>query len=130
MEEFIGDVIQTATQVDYPERAQVMAIRGALPTDIHNTTLDIERWNDLKEYLIKVFENHRVKKAYGQNTSQETTVGAFIGGKFVEDHNTQLNLNDMSNIHSLQISFQTIQNKGPYKPKFTPHRGRHYVKPS
>ena len=30
-----------------------MAIRGVLPTDIHNTTLNIEVLNDLKEYLIK-----------------------------------------------------------------------------
>ena len=34
-----------------------MAIRVALPTDIHNTTLNIEGLNGLKEYLIKVFEN-------------------------------------------------------------------------
>ena len=46
-----------------------MAIRGALPTIIHNTTLDIERLNDLKEYLIKISENPRAKKAYGQSTS-------------------------------------------------------------
>ena len=116
IEEFIGDVIQIATQLGYPEKAQVMAIRGALPTDIHNTTLNIERLNDFKEYLIKVFENPRIKKAYGQSTSQEATVGAFSMGKFVEDYNTQLNLNDMSKLISkmdlLQTSFQTIQNRG------------------
>ena len=69
MEEFIGDVMQIATQQGYPERPHIMAIRGALPTDIHNTTLNIDRLQDLKEYLIKVFENPRIKKAYEQSTS-------------------------------------------------------------
>ena len=41
IEEFIGDVIQIATQLRYPERAQVMAIMDVLHTDIHNTTLNI-----------------------------------------------------------------------------------------
>ena len=110
IEELIGDVIQIATQIGYPD--QVVAIRGALPIDIHNMTLNIERLNDLKEYLIKVFENPRVKKAYGQRTFQEATVGAFSKGKFVEDYTTQVNLNDIgkviSKIDLLQISFQTI----------------------
>ena len=134
IEEFIGYVIQISTQLGYPQRGQVMAIMGALPTDIQNTTLNIEGLNDLKEYLIKVFENPSVKKTYGQSTSQEATVGAFSMGKFVEDYTTQVNSNDMSKLisimDSLQTSFQTIQNRGTYKPKGTPHRGRHYAKPS
>ena len=71
IEEFIGDVMQIATQLGYPERAMAMAIRGVLPTDIHNRTLNTEGLNDLKGYLIKVFENPRVRKAYGQCTSQD-----------------------------------------------------------
>ena len=91
-----------------------MAIRGTLPTDIHNTNLNIEGLNDHKAYLIKVFEHPRVMKAYGQSTSQEATVVAFSMGKFVEDYTTKVNLNDMSKliskIDSLQTAFQTIQN--------------------
>ena len=133
IEESIEDVIQIATQIGYPKRAQIMPIRHALPTDIHNITLNIEGLNDIKEYLIKVFENPRVSKAYRQSTSQEATVEAFSLGKFVEEYTTQVNLNNMSKliskIDSLQTSFQTIQSRGPYKPKFTPHKGRHYAKP-
>ena len=33
-----------------------MTIRGALLTNIHNTTLNVERLNDLKEYLIMVLK--------------------------------------------------------------------------
>ena len=100
IKEFIGDLIQTATQLGYVERAQVMAIRGVLPPDIHNTTLNIEVLNDLKEYIIQDFENPRVKKAYGQSTSQEATVGALSMGKFVEDYTTQVNSNDISELIS------------------------------
>ena len=62
-----------------------MANKGALPTEIHNASLNIEGMNDIKEYLIKVFENTRVKKVYGRCTSHKATVGAFSMGKFVED---------------------------------------------
>ena len=34
----------------------------------------------------------------------------------------------ISKMNSLQTSFQTIQNRAPYKPKVTPHRSRHYAK--
>ena len=98
----IGDVIQIATQLSYLERAQVMVVMSALPTDIHNTTLNIEGLNDLKEYLIMV------KKAYGQSTSQEVTVGAFSMEKFVEDYTTQVNSNDMSKLISKMESLQTF----------------------
>ena len=54
-------------------------------------------------------------------------------GTFVEDYTTQVNLNDMSKLiskmDSLQTSYKTIQNRGLYKPKVTPYRGRHYGKP-
>ena len=103
------------------------------PTDIHNTTLNIEGLYDLREYLIKVFESPRVKKAYGQSTSQEATEGAFSMEKFVEDYTTEVNSNDMRKfifkVDSLQTSFQTLQNRGPYNPEVTPHRGRHSAKP-
>ena len=54
-------------------------------------------------------------------------------GNFVQDYTTQVNSNDMSKLilkmDLLQISFQIIQNRGPYNSKVTPHRGRHYAKP-
>ena len=101
-----------------------MAIRVALPTDIPNIILNIEGLNDLKAYLIKGFENPRVKKTYGQSTFQEATVGAFSMGKFLKDYTTQVNSNNMSKLiskmDSLQTYFQTIQNRGTYKPKTLP----------
>ena len=104
IEEFIGDVRRIATQLGYLERAQVMAIKGALPTDIYNTALNIEGLNDLKEYLIKGFENPRVKKTYGQSTSQEARVGAFSMGRFVQDYTPQVNLKVLSKLIS-QMGF-------------------------
>ena len=90
-------------------------------------TLNIDELNDLKEYVFRVFENPRVKKAYKQSTSGEAIVEAFSMATFVEHL-----LNDMSTLISkmnlLKTSFQAIQNRGPYKPKVTPHRGRHYAK--
>ena len=102
-----------------------MAVRVTLPIDIPNTALNIEELNDLKEYLIKVFENPRVMMAYGQSTSQEATLGAFSIRKFVEDYITQVNSNNISKLiskrDSMQTSFQTIQNRDSHKSKVTPH---------
>ena len=83
--------MQITTQLGYVDRAQVIAIRGSLLTEIHDTNLNIERLNDLNEYLIKLFENPRVKKAYGQNTSEEAMIGVFSMGKFIDEYTTQVN---------------------------------------
>ena len=62
VEDFIGDVRQIATQINYTEAVQVMVIQGSLSIKIYNTCLNIDGFNTLKEFLIKVFDNPRFKK--------------------------------------------------------------------
>ena len=56
IEEFMTDVKDIASHVNYPDAAQVMVIRGVLPIKICITYLSINALNDLKDFLIKVFD--------------------------------------------------------------------------
>ena len=53
--------------------------------------------------------------------------------KLIEDYSTQVNSHDIrkiiSKMDSLQASFQTMENRGPYKSKVTPHRERYFRRP-
>ena len=110
-----------------------MAARGALPTETHNRTLNIERLNYIKEYLIKIFENPRGQEGIWTKYLSRSYGRSFFMEKLVEDYTSQVNSNDLSKLISkmdlLQTSFQAIQNRGPYKPKVNPHRVRHHAKP-
>ena len=84
------DIRQTATQLGYPEAAQLMAIKGTLPIEIYNTSLNVDSFHALKEFLIKMFDNPRLKKSYGQGTSKDSITGALSMGKYIEDYATQI----------------------------------------
>ena len=62
VEDFTRNVRKIVPQLGYPEAAQVMAIKDTLPLEMYNTCLNIDGFNALKEFLIKVFVNPKVKK--------------------------------------------------------------------
>ena len=55
IEEFLTDVKNIASQLNYPDAAKVMVIKGVLPIKIYNKCLNINAPHDLKDFLIKVF---------------------------------------------------------------------------
>ena len=61
IEDFMTDVKNIASQLNYPDTAHVMAIKDMLPIKIYNTCLNINALNDLKDFLIKVFDNPQIK---------------------------------------------------------------------
>ena len=48
------DVKNIASQLNYPDAAQVMMIKGMLPIKIYNMGLNINAQDDLEDFLIKV----------------------------------------------------------------------------
>ena len=62
IEEFMTDVKNMAGQLNYPDAAQVVMIKCRVPIEIYNTCLNIDAWNDLKAFLINVFDNPRIKE--------------------------------------------------------------------
>ena len=133
IEDFIGDVRQIATQLGYLEAAQAMAIKVNWPIKMYNTCLNIDGFNAFIEFLIKVFDNARLKKSYGQGTSKDTITGAFSMGTYIRDYATPISSADMSKLisgmDSLEASFQSLQCRGPYEPQAAPQRGRCFEKP-
>ena len=53
-EEFMTDVKNIASQLNYPDAAQVMMMKGALPIKIYNTCLNMNALNNQKDLLINI----------------------------------------------------------------------------
>ena len=123
VEDFINDVQQIATQLGYPERAQVMAIKGCLPMDVHNSCLNIDALPDLKQFLIRVFDNPRMKKAY--NKTEPAGAGTSAFSAFSATEGTSPDLGKLiTKLDSLQLSLNSFSDKKPYKPQAAPRRFR------
>ena len=134
IEEFIGDVVNIAQRLNYPENARIIAIRNALPLQVFNSCHHIDTLDELKDYLIKVFDNPRMKKLYSQPDSSAGIPGALTVATSVPSTSKEpkpeasTDLQSIgkltSSINKLQSSFNQIKSKPPYKPRITQSRGR------
>ena len=65
IEEFINEVKNFAKILGYNEQAQVMAIKNHLPLELYHNCLTIDNLKDLTEFLVKVYDNPKMKKKLG-----------------------------------------------------------------
>ncbi len=121
IEDFVTDVQDIATQLGYPDRAQVMAVKGCLPLDVHNSCLNMDTMAELKPFVIRVFDNPRVKKSYGR-TDGKTATSAFSMGETVEQPASSEVGKLISKMDSLQLSLYSMKDRRPFKPQVTPRR--------
>ena len=49
-----------------------MAVKGAMPLDLQNLILGMDDLDALKNFLIKVFDNPRMKQTYGKKGSRRS----------------------------------------------------------
>ena len=121
--EFITDVMNIACQLYYLDAAQVMVIKGMLVIKIYNTCLNINAMNDLKEFLIKVFDNPRIKNSYAAAKDGEYSGTAFSMVRNVDTPSVggPAEIGELiSKIDSLELSLHALNNKGPINPEFPP----------
>ena len=71
------DVKNIASQLNYPNAAWVIVIKGMLLIKIYNTCLNINVLNSLKDFLIKKFDNPRIKNRYTAAKDSESSGTAF-----------------------------------------------------
>ena len=64
IEEFIDDMRELSEKLVYGARATLMAVKGAMPLDLQNLILGMDDLDALKNFLIKVFDNPRMKQTY------------------------------------------------------------------
>ena len=126
-EEFMIDIKNIASQLNYPHAAQLMAIKGMLPIEIYNTCLNIDTLNDLKDLLIKVFDNPRIKNRNAAAKDSEPSGSTFSMVKNVDTSSpgAATEMGELiSKIYSIELSLQSLNNKGPYTARVSPKQTR------
>ena len=108
-----------------------MAVRGALPLDLQNLTVNMNDLETVKKLLIKIFDNPKMKQNYAKKESTVSTpaAGAFSQTTVIgEPHDKGMSyflsrIDELgSKVDRLKIRDQKAR-KTPYKPQMTPKRG-------
>ena len=127
IEDFVQDIKKLTEQLGYGNTAALMAVRGTLPLDFQNLTVNMDDLGAVKELLIKIFDNPKMKQNYGKKESSTSTsaAGAFsqttmIGKPLDKGMSYFLSrIDDLGNkVDKLQIRDQK-PGKTPYKPQMT-----------
>ena len=119
------DVKNIASQLNYPEAAQIMAIKGMLPIEIYNACLNINALNDLKDFLINVFDNPKVQNSYAVAKDSEPSGSAFSMVKNVDTQSPAATTEMgelISKIDSIELSLHSLNKRGPYIPRVSQSR--------
>ena len=73
-----------ASTLAFNEEAQVMAIKSNMPRDIYGSCMQYNKLDELKNFLIELFENPRMKSAVPFITAEADT-SAFSMGEYVNN---------------------------------------------
>ena len=76
---FVRDVKKLAEQLGCGDTTALMAVRGALPLDLQNLTVNMNDLETVKKLLIKIFDNPKMKQNYAK---KETTISTPAAGAF------------------------------------------------
>ena len=132
IEDFVRDVKKLAEQLGYGDTAALMAVRGALPLDLQNLTVNMNDLETIKKLLIKIFDNPKMKQNYAKKEATASTpaAGAFSQTTVIgEPHDKGMSyflsrIDELgSKVDRLKIRDQKAS-KTPYKPQMTPKHGR------
>ena len=132
IEDFVRDVKKLAEQLGYGDTAALMAVRGALPLDLQNLTVNMNDLETVKKLLIKIFDNPKMKQNYAKKEATTSTpaAGAFSQTTVIgEPHDKGMSyflsrIDELgSKVDRLKIRDQKAR-KTPYKPQMTPKHGR------
>ena len=90
IEEFINEVKNLAKRLGYNEQAQVMAIKNHLPLELYHNCLTIDNLKDLTDFLVKVYDNPKMKEKLGIGdkaaSASGVTTHAFSMGQSLDTH--------------------------------------------
>ena len=63
VEEFMTNVKNLAPTLECNNEAQIMAIKSNMPRDVYGLCMQYDKLDELKRFLIELFENPRMKSA-------------------------------------------------------------------
>ena len=140
IEEFMNDVKNLGERLDYPEAAQLMAVKGVLPIEIYYVCLNIATVGELQTLLVKIFDNPKIKKSYtAAGTSSTMASSALSMGEYMNGENggkttTTQEIGQLkSQIGNLKLSMRQMSTANPrnrqvkYKPN-TPKMMRFFTR--
>ena len=133
VEEFMTTIKNLAYILAFNEEAQVMAIKSNMPMDIYGLCMQYDKLDELKKFLIELFENPRMKSAVPSITAEAET-SAFSMGEFVNNDVVSATSEDIgklkNEISALQFKVRRMMpsdsrkkpDTKPWKPEVTPPR--------
>ena len=133
VEEFMTTIKNLASTLALNEEAQVMAIKSNMPRDIYGLCMQYDKFDELKKFLIELFENPRMKSAVPSITAEADT-SVFSMGEFVNNEMVSATSEDIgelkNEISALQFKVRRMMpsdsrnkpNTKPWKPEVTPPR--------
>ena len=135
VEEFMTNVKNLAATLEFNEEAQIMAIKSNMPRDVYGLCMQYNKLDELKKFLIELFENPRMKSTVPSITAVAET-SAFSTGEFVNNDvvsGTSDDIGKLKNeICTLQYKVRRMTsadtrskpNSKPWKPEVTLPRRR------
>ena len=84
VEELMTNIKNLAATLEFNEEAQIMAIKSNMPRDVYGLCMQHNKLDDLKKFLIELFEYPRMKSAVPSITAAAET-SAFSMGEFVNN---------------------------------------------
>ena len=131
VEEFMTTIKNLASTLAFNKEAQVMAIKSNMPRDIYGLCMQYDKLDELKRFLIELFENPRMKSAVPSITAEAET-SMFSMGEFVNNDVVSATSEDIgklkNEISALQFKVRRMMpsdsrnkpNPKPWKPEVTP----------
>ena len=129
------NVKNLAATLEFNEEAQIMAIKSNMLRDVYSLCMQYNKLDELKKFLIELFENPRMKSAV-PSISAAAETSAFSMGEFVNNDVVSATSDDIgklkNEISTLQYKVRRMTsadtrskpNSKPWKPKVTPTRRR------
>ena len=133
VEEFVTNINNLAATLAFSEEAQVMAINSNMPIDVYGLCMQYDKLDELKKFLIELFENPRMKLVMPSITAEADT-SAFSMGEFVNNDIITVTSDDIgklkNEISALQFRVRRMMpsdtrnkpNTKPWKLVVTPPR--------
>ena len=134
IEEFINEVKNLAKRLGYNKQAQVMAIKNHLPLELYHNCLTINNLKDLTDFLVKVYDNPKMKEKLGVKdkalNASGVTMHAFSMGQSLDTHimDSSGEIGKLkAEIGELKFQMQAVNSDSKakvqkFKPKITPPR--------
>ena len=128
VEEFMTTIKNLASTLAFNEEAQVMAIKSNMPRDVYGLCMQYQKLDELKKFLIELFENPRMKSAMPL-IATEVETSAFSIGEFVNNDVVLATSDDIgklkNEISALQFKVRRMMpsdsrskpNTKPWKPE-------------